>query len=82
MRLTITNGNVETAPPNPMGSKMTDLSPPSVQLSARVVALLIEEGLLRPERKAELEANISAGTIKGADWRLEIELAGSKADAT
>jgi hypothetical protein len=61
---------------------MSDAPTPSAQLSARVVALLIEQGLLRPERKADIEAKISAGDIKSADWRLEIELSAPKVDAT
>ena len=61
---------------------MSDMTTPSGQLSARVVALLIEQGLLRADRKADIEAKISAGDIKSADWKLEIELSAPVDDAT
>ena len=60
---------------------MSDTASPSAQLSARVVDLLIKGGLLRPERKAVLDAKISAGAMKSADWRLEIELSAKEVDA-
>lgn len=61
---------------------MSDMTSPSGQLSARVVAFLIEQGLLRADRKAGIEAKISAGDIKSGDWRLEIELSAPVDDAT
>ena len=60
---------------------MSDTASPSAQLSARVVDLLIKGGLLRPERKAVLVAEISSGAMKSADWRLEIELSAKEVDA-
>lgn len=58
---------------------MTDTPSPSEALSTKAVDRLIEAGLLRPDKRDTLIAKIASGSMKGEDWRLEIDLAQAKA---
>lgn len=58
---------------------MSDDSVPSAKLAALTVDRLIESGFLRADRRDALIANVAAGTMKGDDWKVEIELASAKA---
>jgi hypothetical protein len=58
---------------------MTDEAVPSAKLAALSVDRLIQSGLLRAEKRDFLTAKIAAGTMQGADWKLEIDLASAKA---
>lgn len=51
---------------------------PSETLATLVVKRMIEAGLLRTERQASLIEKISAGDMKGEDWKLEIEIMNDK----
>lgn len=52
---------------------------PSAKLAALTVDRLIQSGFLRADRRDALIADIAAGTMKGDDWKVEIELASAKA---
>ena len=54
---------------------MSDSANPSAALAANVVNCLVEAGLLRADKKDALTAKIAGGTMKGEDWKLEIDLA-------
>lgn len=58
---------------------MSDEKSPSEKLATVTVDRLIQSGLLRATRRDALIAEIAAGTIKGGDWKVEIELATAKA---
>ncbi len=58
---------------------MTDEMAPSAKLAAFAVDRLISSGLLRSGRRDALIAKIAAGSMSGADWKLEIDLATAKA---
>jgi len=57
---------------------MTAVATPSAALAALTVDRLIEQGLLRVEKRDALIAKIASGTMKGDDWRIEVELANLK----
>ncbi|PPC85163.1 MAG: hypothetical protein CTY39_07660 [Hyphomicrobium sp.] len=54
---------------------------PSANLAALAVDRLIASGLLRADKREALIAKVAAGTMSGADWKLEIDLASAKADS-
>lgn len=58
---------------------MSDELVPSAKLAALTVDRLIQSGFLRADRRDALIADIAAGTMKGDDWQVEIELASAKA---
>ncbi len=58
---------------------MSEESVPSAKLAALTVDRLIQSGFLRADRRDALIADIAAGTMKGDDWKVEIELASAKA---
>lgn len=58
---------------------MSDDEVPSAKLAALTVDRLIQSGLLRADKRDALIAKIAAGTMKGDDWKLEIDLASAKA---
>ena len=58
---------------------MTETPSPSKALSTEVVDRLIEAGLLRADKRDPLIAKIASGDMKGEDWKLEIDLAQTKA---
>jgi hypothetical protein len=58
---------------------MSDEVVPSVKLATLTVDRLIQSGLLRPDKRAPLINKIASGEMKGADWKLEIDLASAKA---
>lgn len=58
---------------------MSEESVPSAKLAALTVDRLIQSGFLRADRRNALIADIAAGTMKGDDWKVEIELASAKA---
>lgn len=58
---------------------MNDEAVPSAKLAVLTVDRLIQSGLLRAEKRDFLVAKIAAGTMQGADWKLEIDLASAKA---
>lgn len=60
---------------------MTEVISPSETLSAEVVGRLIKVGLLRADKRDALIAKVASGGMKGADWKLEIELAHAKGKA-
>lgn len=57
---------------------MTEVPSPSKSLSAIVVECLINNGLLRADKRDALIAKIASGNMKGDDWKLEIDLAQTK----
>ncbi len=54
---------------------------PSASLAALTVDRLIASGLLRADKREALVAKVAAGTMSGADWKVEIDLASAKADS-
>lgn len=60
---------------------MSDESVPSAKLAVLTVDRLIQSGLLRADKREVLIAKIAAGTMSGADWKLEIDLATAKGAA-
>ena len=52
---------------------------PSAKLAAVTVDRLIQSGLFRADKRDVLIAKISAGSMKGEDWKNEIDLASLKA---
>lgn len=57
---------------------MSDGTSPSANLAALTVDRLIASGLLRADKRDALIAKVAAGTMSGADWKLEIDLASAK----
>ena len=57
---------------------MSDDTAPSAKLAELTVDQLIQSGLVRPEKRDSVIAKISAGQMKGEDWRLEIDLSVEK----
>ncbi len=57
---------------------MSDEPTPSAKLAALTVDKLIASGLLRADKRDALIAKVAAGTMSGADWKLEIDLASAK----
>jgi hypothetical protein len=47
---------------------------PDQELAAIIVAALVSEKLVSPEKKAKLEQGLSGGKIRQDDWRLFVEL--------
>jgi len=58
---------------------MSDDMAPSAKLAALTVDRLIKSGLLRADKRDALVAKIAKGAMQGADWKLEIDLASTKA---
>ena len=58
---------------------MTDDAAPSAKLAELTVDRLIQSGLLRADKRGALIAKVAAGSMSGADWKLEIDLASAKA---
>lgn len=58
---------------------MTIDAAPSATLAALTVDSLITSSLVRADKRDTLIGKIAAGTMSGADWKLEIELASAKA---
>lgn len=54
---------------------------PSASLAALTVDRLVASGLLRADKREALVAKVAAGTMSGADWKVEIDLASAKADS-
>jgi hypothetical protein len=52
---------------------------PSEKLAALAVDRLITSGLLRADKRDALIAKVATGTMKGEDWKSEIDLASMKA---
>lgn len=61
---------------------MSNEAGPSEKLAALTVDRLIASGLLRPDKRDGLIAKIASGTMKGEDWKSEIDLASMKAGKT
>lgn len=51
---------------------------PSERLASKILDRLVKEKILAPGDQSKLLTRLSAGKIKAEDWRLAIELAGSK----
>jgi len=58
---------------------VTDDVLPSAKLAELTVDRLIQSGLLRADKRDALIAKVAAGSMSGADWKLEIDLASAKA---
>ena len=58
---------------------MSDSNSPSEKLAALTADRLIQSGLLRADKRDALIAKIAAGSMKGEDWKSEIDLASLKA---
>ena len=58
---------------------MSDSITPTQKLAALTVDRLIGSGLLRADKRDGLIAKIAAGSMKGEDWKSEIDLATMKA---
>lgn len=61
---------------------MSDVKSPSDILAAQVIDRLIAAGHLRADKRDALISKMAAGTFKAEDWRLEIELAAAKGEAS
>lgn len=59
---------------------MTDVKSPSDLLAGQVIDRLIAAGLLRTQHRDSLVSKMASGSMKGEDWRLEIELAADKGE--
>lgn len=62
---------------------MVDPAPsltPNQELAALTAKALAEAGLVLPEREADLQQQLAAGTMKEQDWRVLIETALPKPD--
>ncbi len=57
---------------------MIDDAAPSAKVAALTVDRLITSGLVRADKRDTLIGKIAAGTMSGADWKLEIDLATTK----
>lgn len=51
---------------------------PSKQVAASIIERLITEGLLSPGDAKKLLAQLAEGKLKPDDWRLAVELTGSR----
>lgn len=58
---------------------MSDSVTPSQKLTGLTVDRLIQSGLLRADKRNALIAKIADGSMKGEDWKNEIDLASLKA---
>ena len=58
---------------------MSDSITPAQKLAASTVDRLIGSGLLRAEKRDALIAKLGGGSMKGEDWKSEIDLATMKA---
>lgn len=58
---------------------MSDSVTPSQKLAALMVDRLIQSGLLRTSKRDALIAKVASGSMKGEDWKSEIDLASMKA---
>jgi hypothetical protein len=58
---------------------MSDSGSPSDKLAALTVDRLIQSGLLRADKRDALIAKLASGSMKGEDWKSEIDLASMKA---
>jgi hypothetical protein len=58
---------------------MSDEAVPSAKLASVTVDRLIQSGLLRADKRDALIAKIAAGSMRGEDWKNEIDLASLKA---
>jgi len=58
---------------------MSDGAAPSAKLAALTVDRLIQSGLLRADKRDALISKIAAGSMRGEDWKNEIDLASLKA---
>lgn len=59
---------------------MSENGSPSEKLAALTVDRLIQSGLLRADKRAALITKIAGGSMKGEDWKSEIDLASMKAE--
>lgn len=50
------------------------MASPSQKLAEKIVARLVEEGLLTPERGKRIQDSLPVGDVKAEDWKLDIEL--------
>lgn len=60
---------------------MSDEETPSNKLAAITVDRLIASGLMRADKRDVLIAKVGTGSMSGADWKLEIDVASAKAAA-
>lgn len=51
---------------------------PSAQLAAKIIDRLTDEKLLTPDDRKKLLTKLADGKLRPEDWRLALELAGSK----
>jgi hypothetical protein len=58
---------------------MSDGISPSQKLAALTADRLIQSGLLRADKRDAVISKIAAGSMKGEDWKSEIDLASLKA---
>jgi|HubBroStandDraft_5_1064220.scaffolds.fasta_scaffold366047_2 hypothetical protein len=58
---------------------MSDSNTPSQKLAALTADRLIQSGLLRADKRDAVIAKIAAGSMRGEDWKSEIDLASLKA---
>lgn len=54
---------------------MADEKTPSEELAEISAARLVEAGLLRSERMADVAVKIAAGRMTIADWKIQLEVA-------
>ena len=61
---------------------MSNDGTPSAKLAALTVDRLIKSGLLRADKREALVAKIGTGSMRGEDWKNEIDLASLKGKKT
>ncbi len=47
---------------------------PSQKLAEKIVARLVQEGLLSVERGKRIQSKLPSGNVKSEDWKSEIDL--------
>jgi len=55
---------------------------PSKQLAGKIMDRLIAEKLMSPDDRKKLLPKLADGKLKQEDWRLAVELAGSRKEAS
>lgn len=55
---------------------------PSKQLADRIMDRLIAEGLMSSDDRKKLLTKLADGKLKQEDWRLAVELAGSRKEVS
>ncbi len=58
-----------------------NMDTPSKQLADKIMDRLITEGYMSPDDRKKLLSKLADGKLKPEDWRLAVELSGSRTEA-